>query len=221
MEWKLFEGEVPHVSTFAFHEHRDRAPHIDQPTHRPRLDKAVEFILRARDLVLAADAARSTRFTSSGDGVLVRRVVDVVDLGCGDGGLLSLLKEWAWDFATYGYDFQPTNQDGWKERRVEARALNFVDDWWEVRNSDVYVITEVLEHLRDPHEMVRNIRDRGAYIVASSPWTEHATSHDECHAWAWDPDGYAKLIRDAGYDVIRHERVGMFQVVLGVPRAKA
>lgn len=216
MEWKLFEGEVPHVSTFEFHEHRDRAPHIDQPTHRPRLDKAVDFVLRARDRILAADVTRTPRPTGTGD---ASRVVDVVDLGCGDGGLLSLLKEWAWSFATYGYDFQPTNQAGWKERRVEARALNFVEDWWEVQNADIYVITEVLEHLRSPHEMVRLIRVRGAHIVASSPWTEHVASHDECHAWAWDPDGYAKLMTDNGFDVILHERVGMFQVILGAPRA--
>ena len=192
MEWKLFDGDVPHVSTFEFHEHRPRAPHLEQSIHRGRLERAASYAIES-----------------------VRGVDDgfVVDLGCGDGGLLSLLED-AW-IPAYGYDFQPTNASGWVERGVNAEALNFVDHWHEVQEATTYVITEVLEHLADPHGMVKRIYDRGANIVASSPWTENNTSHDECHAWAWDMAGYTDMLLTAGFEIHGHSQEGMFQVIWG------
>lgn len=198
MEWKLFDGAVPHVSTFEFHEHRERAPHLEQQIHRARLEVAYALVQAAHTQVRYA-WERKTR---------------VVDLGCGDGGLLSLLKG---DFSCYGYDFQPSNAMGWVERGVNAEQLDFVANWDIVLDADIYVITECLEHLAQPHEMVRRIYDRGAQIVASSPHTEHAGSHDECHAWAWDQAGYAQLITNAGFTIKEHMTAGMFQVIWGAP----
>jgi trans-aconitate methyltransferase len=134
-----------------------------------------------------------------------------VDLGCGDGGMLQLLH--AADLSAVGYDFQPTNIAGWRERGVYALHLDFVKRWDDVVTADVYIITEVLEHLTDPHGMVAKIRARGAKIVCSSPYTETYESHDACHAWAWDQAGYAKMITDAGFTVIEHQTVNQFQVL--------
>ncbi len=88
-EWRLFDGDVPHVSTYAFHEHRDRAPHLEQTMHRERL-------LRTAEAVRALNPA------------------SVVDLGCGDGGLLSLIT----DIPSWGYDWHPASVQGWRERRI-------------------------------------------------------------------------------------------------------
>jgi SAM-dependent methyltransferase len=189
--WKLFDGDVAHVSTAAFHAHRERAPHVDQPHHRPRLDKAAEFVRLA--------AARHTP-------------ASVSDLGCGDGGLLSLIRL---DVDAWGYDFQPTNVAGWKERHVRADLLDvFGADRDRVQFGTITVVTEVLEHLTDPHGAVAWIREHSRFLVASSPWVETADAHDECHAWAFNPSGYADMIRDAGWNLLAHEPVGPFQVVL-------
>jgi 2-polyprenyl-3-methyl-5-hydroxy-6-metoxy-1,4-benzoquinol methylase len=198
VEAKLFDGDVPHVSTFEFHEHRERAPHLEQGVHQGRLYKTYA-------LVQAAMARK--RLTG-------KRIVSVCDLGCGDGGLLSLIKEP--DTDTIGYDFQPSNVMGWVERGVNAYSLNFVERWDEVVDADVYVITECLEHLADPHGMVRKIFDRGGQIVCSSPWTETYASHDECHAWAWDQLGYTAMVTSAGFNVVAHETDGMFQIIWGI-----
>ncbi|MFI2437407.1 methyltransferase domain-containing protein [Streptomyces sp. NPDC018693] len=203
-EWKLFDGDVPHVSTFEFHEHRDRAPHLDQPHHRPRLE-------RARDLVL--HAARWEASVATFDDA---PPVTVSDLGCGDGGLLSLLAGDE-DLDAWGYDFQPSNAAGWKERGVRAWPYDvFGEDRDRVRVGRIAVMTEVLEHLADPHGAVRWIGAEGArWIVASSPWQERPARHDECHAWAWDLAGYQALIRQGGFDIEVHDRVGPFQLILG------
>lgn len=203
-EYKLFTSKNAEVSTFAFHEHRERAPHLEQGVHQGRLRLAADFVREAVDRV-------ESRITAA---------CEVIDLGCGDGGLLSLISRLPFT-KTYGYDFQPSNKQGWNERNVNAILADFVGDFDTIiPTADVYVMTEVLEHLTDPHAMVRNIRARGdrVQLVASSPWTEHAGSHDECHAWAWDEEGYKQLMWQAGFKVVRHETTGMFQVIHAIPK---
>ena len=202
-EYKLFEGDVADVSTFEFHEHRERAPHLEQGVHQGRLKLAADFVREAVDRV---------------EGRTARPAV-VIDLGCGDGGLLSLISRLPWT-NSFGYDFQPSNVHGWDERNVQALSFDFVEGFEHVPNADVYVMTEVLEHLTDPHGFVQQIRARGdqVQLVASSPWTEHIGSHDACHAWAWDMEGYKQLMWQAGFNVVRHEEVGMFQVIHAVSR---
>jgi SAM-dependent methyltransferase len=208
MEHRIYPvGQTPPVSTYGFHEHRERAPHLEQPIHQERLLKAYQFIRTATQRL------RERGYPAT-----------VTDLGCGDGGLLSLLKpdvdagrvDDAW-----GYDFQPSNAAGWVERGVKAAQLNIFNSPGSRVNpqvvfGDVTVMTEVLEHLEDPHGVLHDIWMETAYVVASSPHTETRESHDECHAWCWNVDGYRAMFRGAGYEIVAHETVGMFQVILAV-----
>lgn len=197
--WKLFDGDRAYVSSAKFHAHRDRAPHLEQPWQRPRMDKAAEFIR------IAADKVTRTPGRPHGPATLS-------DLGCGDGGLLSLVAK---DVEGWGYDFQPSNVTGWLERGVRAALLDvFGADWERVEFGDITVTTEVLEHLTDPASAVKWIGGHSRFLVASSPWVENDLVHDECHAWAFDPPGYADLIKTAGFTVLLHEQVSAFQVVL-------
>lgn len=198
MEWRLTDEAVPHVSTAEFHANRPRAPHLEQPVHRPRLELAAAFVASAAKL----------HYGRAGN------LVSLSDLGCGDGGLLSLVQSELKD--AWGYDFSPANAEGWPERGVSAEALDvFGSDRDRVRFGDITVTTEVLEHIADPHAAVRWIGEHSPYIVASSPWNETPEAHDECHAWAWDRRGYRALIEQGGFRILRHEQVMQFQVVLG------
>lgn len=203
-EYKLFDGDVPHVSTAAFHAHRERAPHLEQPAHQGRLNTAHAFIIEA----LQTYAARKPGTDD----------VTLSDLGCGDGGLLQTLRGII-GLTAWGYDFQPSNQAGWIERGVQAEQADvFGADRERVQLGDIAVTTEVLEHVADPHDVVRWIGAHSRYLVASSPWNETPASHDECHCWCWDQDGYRALIEQGGYAIVRHETVGQFQIVLGERR---
>jgi hypothetical protein len=194
-EWKLFDGDVPHVSTAEFHRDRPRAPHLDQPSHWPRLHVAGQYIR-------ATAAAGSTTLS---------------DLGCGDGGLLSIVQD-AFSGGAWGYDFSPANAAGWAERHVIAYQLDvFGDRWHRVTLGSTVVMTEVLEHLADPHGTLRRVHEGGAdHLVCSSPVNENADNHDECHAWAWNMRGYAAMIANAGWSIAEHEVVDPFQVVRAV-----
>lgn len=194
-EWKFFD-DVAHVSTFEFHEHRERAAHLEQPIHRPRLAKAAELVF---DAAGSLDAGNAT----------------VSDLGCGDGGLLSVVQRHVDE--AWGYDFAPANVAGWAERGVKAEQVDaFGESRDQVRFGAITVVTEVLEHLADPHGSVRWIGENSPFIVASSPHDEGPWWHDECHAWAFDRDGYRALIEQGGYRILRHEDAGRFQVILGM-----
>lgn len=195
-EYKLFEDDIPHVSTAAFHEHRERAPHLEQPAHKARLIQAADFVREA-----ALDASKQ---------------VTVSDLGCGDGGLLSLISPMPAVSSCWGYDFQPSNKKGWRDRGVTAYLQDaFGPNKHNLQYGSVSITTEVLEHLANPHRAVHFLSGRSSYLIASSPYDEHAGSHDECHAWAWDMEGYKAMIEANGFTVIRHVAIDKkFQVLL-------
>lgn len=190
MEWKLFDGDVPHVSTAEFHRDRERAPHVDQPIHRARMD-------------LALDCVRSAAHRYGGP--------TLVDFGAGDGGFLSLVEPHV--SRAWGYDFCPANLAGAVERGVDVRQADFTQD--PVEYGHIAVLTEVLEHVADPYAMLRRLKANGVRaVVASSPYVETDVSHDACHAWAWDEAGYRQLFEKTGWKLARHETVPYFQVVL-------
>lgn len=183
-EYRFFDdGTVPYVSTAEFHADRDRAPHLEQPMHRGRLEKVAQCIRQLHP--------RS-----------------IVDLGCGDGGLLSLLR----DIPSYGYDFQPTNIKGWNDRQVTARALDFVMESDKITWGELTVMTEVLEHLADPHTAVALVSRNSKYIVASSPHSETPEHHAEEHAWGWDMEGYQALF-NPHWMVLQHFKLDWCQIL--------
>lgn len=194
-EHRLFADPFPF--TTEWYSTREHAPHLEQPVHQPRM-RAVS--------ALAARATQEFGFAN------------IVDLGAGDGGTLSLLTWLA--LPMWGYDLMVPNVDHARDvRGVDIRFLDFEAepiDW-----AELTIITECLEHLADPHSMVCRIGEHSQAIIASSPASETPESHDACHAWAWDQEGYAALITQGGFDVVEHQVVSGgydFQIILGIKR---
>ena len=196
MEARLFaEGTVPEWTTPEWYAGREAAPHLEQEGHCERL-------------LLSADMASSV----AGEPELSA----VVDLGAGDGGLLSMLKSRY--HVAYGYDLQQSNVDAARERDVTVFLRDVVNDLAidELVGVDTVIATEMLEHLIDPHGFVRSLafEDGPQYLVASSPYIETAESHYEFHTWAWDLVGYRELLENNGWRVLRQETVWISQVLL-------
>lgn len=199
------------VHTFEFHEHRERAPHLEQDDHKERLLKTAELV---------RDHCEWEQLCSDIECCGMAYGLNVSDLGCGDGGLLELLEEKG--ITCWGYDFAPSNVAGWAERQVTATAVDVFNGNfpWNVCLGGVVVMTEVLEHLQDPHQVVGSLMDakrderEPTYVVASSPRFETADSHGDCHQWAWDWQGYEDLFRNAGWSVKEHVAVDWSQIIV-------
>lgn len=175
-EWRLFEaGTVPVWTTaefFAAH------PWVS-PAHQAGHGQRTRMV-----------AALVRRFVHS------HPVESLVDLGCGDGSLLNLLRDLP--VAMWGYDAGVENcERGWLANLDVRRADLFTDP---IEYGELIVASEVVEHLVDPHKFLAALP--GERLVVSSPSAETGEWHYEHHAWAWDLDGYAQLVTDAGWTVV-------------------
>ena len=190
MEWKLFEGDHSEFVTPEWYEGRVAAHHLEEDSHKERLHVAASLVN-----------------TAIGMGAKT-----VVDLGCGDGGLLQLLKNFG--VKSWGYDLMQSNIDyAVQVRNVDARYTDFNSD--DIEYGDVAIMTEVLEHMIDPHKVVRELPSK--FLIASSPYNETDVSHYEFHLWAWDKAGYDALLAQGGYRIVNKLYVTNWsQVVLGV-----
>lgn len=205
-EWRLFPpGQPPEWTTPGWYDGREAAPHLEQEGHRQRLWLTADMLDEAVRL----------------------GGTDLVDLGAGDGGLLSVFAD-RHPGPCWGYDLQQTNVAAAAARGADVEYLDVVNEWPESREDipSIVVATELLEHLVDPHRLLRRIREpereawlscRPDFLVVSSPYTETDESHYEFHTWAWDLAGYRALLEDNGWRVLRQETAWISQVLLAVP----
>ncbi len=186
-QYRLQQTNFP--STREYHQDRERVDHLSQPWQSDRLHRAAAFIREANP-------------------------ASVVDLGCGDGGLLSLIR----DIPSHGYDLQPSNADGWAERGVTGELVDvFNDRPADLKWAELAVMTEVLEHLDDPHGAVKWVGEHVKWVVASSPDNETPLEHEhmhDCHIWGFDWPGFEELFTDAGFVIVDHAKVDWSQVLL-------
>jgi 2-polyprenyl-3-methyl-5-hydroxy-6-metoxy-1,4-benzoquinol methylase len=185
---------------------RPHCDHLGSPTgaHVARL-RAAERYART-----AAIAARK------GDDV-----APVCDLGAGDGALLSLLpkslraKSWGYDIirADVEHAVQVREVEVLGPINVAATLATYPAS---LRLSPVVVLTEVLEHMADPHGFLAKLHERPevCYVVASSPFQETPEKHEWNHAWAWDTIGYEHMFRAAGFGALELQPVEWSQLWL-------
>jgi 2-polyprenyl-3-methyl-5-hydroxy-6-metoxy-1,4-benzoquinol methylase len=170
--------------------------HLDNRVHRARLEAAARW-------------AQSAAF--------IMDTSVIVDLGAGDGGLLSLLPE-PYRSESYGYEIIADSVlYASTVRGVNVQHRDVLRDW--INHDGVCVATEMLEHLEDPHAFLRLLAHEAGprHLIASSPHSETVDGHHEWnHAWAWDRDGYRAMFEETGWTIERHEDVEWSQLVWAV-----
>jgi len=177
-EWRLFpEGTIPDFTTTAFFEAHPWVPGDDQIGHAERLAMVVQAVT---DLI-AKEPALST----------------VSDIGCGDGSFLALLRDRHPRLRAWGYDAGTGNMAAAARVGVDARQADILAEPLEY--GQLVTVTEVIEHLLDPHAFVRSLP--AGWLIATSPSAEDDVWHYEQHAWAWDLPGYRQLFEEAGWTV--------------------
>lgn len=165
-------------SSYDFHKDRPAADHINEPMHYMRIKivaSMIEFLIKFYG---------ATSF---------------VDLGCGNGGVLSLITDYE-DVDMAGVDFAPGNVE-------QAQALDrpvIAGDFSELNwgGWDIAGMSEVLEHMSDPHGFLARLETK--YIVASCPADESEKYMREEHVWAWDKEGFIAMFRHAGFNLVTY-----------------
>lgn len=175
------------VATAAFHAERAAADHLNQPEHVGRL-------------LVVAGLVNDLLFRHGYDQT-------VIDYGCGNGGLISLLH----GRNVRGFDFTPANVAAAQAAGRNVEHRNFVEH---PEPSDIAVMTEVLEHMDDPHGFLAALD--APTLVASVPNGETPDNHGDCHLWGWDADGFLTMLTGAGYSPARFVPLGPTQVWLAV-----
>jgi hypothetical protein len=171
-----------YYTTAEFHADRAAAEHLAEDGHRLRL-----FI--SKGLIEATEAKQW------------------IDFGAGNGGLLEIT-----DIPDKrGVDFQPANVADARRRGRPVEHFDFIAAD-ALPYAQVASLTEVLEHLDDPHSLLRRLDCD--WLVASVPNNETPDRHWFGHTWGWDVAGFVTLIADAGFEVAAHVQMHNTQHVL-------
>lgn len=130
--------------------------------------------------------------------------VSVIDLGCGDGRGLEVVKnKLKNDKIQYiGVDFSETaikyaKENFWwgKWFAKDATATELPDEI-----CDYVISSETLEHLEEPHKLLeeanRLLVDNGKLIL-TTPWRNHIPSDE--HLWAFEYQDVERMVREAGF----------------------
>jgi predicted TPR repeat methyltransferase len=176
-EWRLFD-ETPDFTTREFFAEHPHVPSDQQVGHRERTGMVAEMVTEHL-------GPAST----------------LTDLGCGDGTLLFTLRHLP--VRAWGYDAGRRNVEQARIVGLDVRRADFLTD--EVELGDIVVMSEVLEHLADPHGMLARLAAQR--IVVSSPSSETGSWHYVHHAWAWDEAGFKDLLEGTGWTVLEQRTV--------------
>lgn len=191
-EYRMFDKPDPangRPGDAAWYKDREVSDHINEPGHRQRLLQAVE-------LILDIGAYNDIRTLS--------------DWGAGNGGLLNELHGIE-GLEAFGYDMSPNNVKwGVEKYGVKLMECDVVNG--RPQAADIVVLTEFLEHLVDPHDLIRRLylnwpllEDRSPkFIVASVPGFEDPRKPYEYHLWCWHGSSFADMFTRIGWKVQRH-----------------
>lgn len=110
-------------------------------------------------------------------GKLVKRAVErgprrLLDVGCGRGTLLSMLRAAVPDAELYGVELNPRSAAearaaGHRVEEASADSLPFDDDWF-----DLVIMGELIEHVLDPDaciEELRRVTSPGGRVIITTP----------------------------------------------------
>lgn len=187
-EYRMFDKPDPkngRPGDAEWYKDRPVSDHINEPGHRQRLLQASELV---QDVLHYTNEAT------------------ISDWGAGNGGLLHEFKKLTLE--AWGYDMSPLAvAHGIQKYGVELSELDVTEVRPKRMAGNVVVLTEFLEHLENPHELVRQIftlYPQAQFVVASVPGFEDPRKPYEYHLWCWHGSSFADMFTRIGWKVQRH-----------------
>lgn len=111
--------------------------------------------------------------------MLPSRVNRVLEVGCGEGQTLELLKKTKRCGETIGFELMPLAANAASQRVDKVYCLNVEEDVWpmEIEKFDLILLLDVLEHLVDPWTFLEKLKSQylamNGKIIISLPNAQH------------------------------------------------
>lgn len=117
--------------------------------------------------------------------VTENKLYSVADLSCGDGEIANNVG--ARDVILGDF--------------VEGYAITgMIEDTIEkIEPVDLFILSETLEHVDEPLELLKKIRGKCRFLLVTTPITNGVDENQE-HYWSWDEQGVLELLKDAGFE---------------------
>ena len=113
----------------------------------------------------------------------------MADLSCGDAAIANMIGQAIPLTKTYLGDYVPGYEfTGPIEQTIE-----------QIPSVDLFVLSETIEHLEDPDQVLRRIRNKTKHLILSTPDGETGTDNPE-HLWGWDNQEMKAMLQAAGFN---------------------
>lgn len=129
----------------------------------------------------------------------------LVDLSCGDGAILKGIAAGLPESTTVFGDLVGASGEHVSLHGPIEGTIRIFDP---EKPSDLLVMTETLEHLRDPDAVLRAARDRFRGLLVSTPIGEDAQDNIE-HYWSWGTEDVEAMLTEAGWTPYRFARLDL------------
>ena len=147
----------------------------------------------------------------------------ICEIGCGSGGILAELREAYPDAALAGYDIAPSAArfwPQWKSLDIQLTTGDFLVD--DKSFHDILLLIDVLEHVRDPHTFLSQLKGRSNYMVIHFPLDLSALSvarespllnvrRKVGHIHYFTKGLALELLKESGYSIIDYRYTGAYK----------
>lgn len=162
--------------------------------------------------------------------LLVRRLVQkalddlgcarhrIIELGCGRADISGYFSS---DHDVRGIECCPEAAKGAERDWPWMEVLIADAQEAEAQDCDIVILTEFLEHVADPFDIVRRWLPKAKYSVISSPnQGDRGEFKEGGHLWSFDESDFPALFEAGGHEIVRkHEfPMAVYQMFLGLGR---
>ena len=137
----------------------------------------------------------------------------ILDLGCGEGHILKMLPN---SYEKYGVDISKTALKLANDKNIHIKLCNLNKDFPFDMKFDFIICSEVLEHLKNPSNVLENVKKHltkdGLFLVTTpniTHWRHRVSmlfgkfpNYDKTHINFWDLNSFIKLLHNYGYEIL-------------------
>lgn len=135
------------------------------------------------------------------------QIKTAADLSCGDGAILKGID----DLLEQAYVGDLIGARGEYPTRPHVRVLPagpLPDSLSSLPEQvDLFVLSETLEHMDDPDDLLRRLALYSRYLFVSTPEDEIDTSGNLEHYWSWGAADVHQMLQGAGWDPVELKRL--------------